>query len=52
MMTKLASTTSKKEFLKRLHEAMSKSGQDNSQAKDVGSSESFTFLNEDECYKD
>ena len=50
MMAELASATSKKKFIKILHEAMFKSGQDNSQDEDIGSFDNFTPLNEDDCY--
>ena len=52
MLESLASAISKQEFLKRLCEAMTKSEQDKSNQQDdkVGSSESFTPLNKDDCY--
>ena len=49
-MAEFASATSKTKFLKRLHEAMSKSGQDKSQDKNMGSFKSFMLLNENDCY--
>ena len=50
-MAKLAFATSKIELLKRVHEAMSNNRQDNSQDKDVGSSDCFTPLHEDDYYR-